>query len=71
MIVFAIILIVAAIAIPNLLRARIAANEASAVSSIRNAVQQLDDLAQKPTNPTAELITSGLAVIGSESPDIS
>ena len=31
----AIILIVAAIAIPNLLRARIAANEASAVGSIR------------------------------------
>src|SRR5437870_13065046 len=31
----AIILIIAAIAIPNLLRARIAANEASAVSSLR------------------------------------
>ncbi len=35
LIVVAIILILAAIAIPNLLRARIAANEASAVSSIR------------------------------------
>jgi type IV pilus assembly protein PilA len=35
LIVVAIILIVAAIAIPNLLRARIAANEASAVGSIR------------------------------------
>jgi prepilin-type N-terminal cleavage/methylation domain-containing protein len=35
LIVVAIILIIAAIAIPNLLRARIAANEASAVSSIR------------------------------------
>jgi type IV pilus assembly protein PilA len=34
LIVVAIILIIAAIAIPNLLRARIAANEASAVSSI-------------------------------------
>lgn len=34
MIVVAIILIIAAIAIPNLLRARISANEASAVSSI-------------------------------------
>ena len=32
----AIILIIAAIAIPNLLRARIAANEASAVNAIRN-----------------------------------
>jgi type IV pilus assembly protein PilA len=35
LIVVAIILIIAAIAIPNLLRARIAANEASAVASIR------------------------------------
>ena len=35
MIVVAIILIIAAIAIPNLLRARIAANESSAVASIR------------------------------------
>ena len=35
LIVVAIILIIAAIAIPNLLRARIAANEASAASSIR------------------------------------
>ncbi|MGH9503187.1 MAG: prepilin-type N-terminal cleavage/methylation domain-containing protein [Terriglobales bacterium] len=38
LIVVAIILIVAAIAIPNLLRARIAANEASAVSSMRTIV---------------------------------
>ena len=35
LIVVAIILIIAAIAIPNLLRARMAANEASAVSSLR------------------------------------
>src|SRR5580658_3316838 len=35
LIVVAIILIIAAIAIPNLLRARIAANESSAASSIR------------------------------------
>jgi type IV pilus assembly protein PilA len=35
LIVVAIILIIAAIAIPNMLRARIAANEASAVSSVR------------------------------------
>ena len=36
LIVVAIILIIAAIAIPNLLRARIAANESSAVNAIRN-----------------------------------
>ena len=36
LIVVAIILIIAAIAVPNLLRARIAANESSAVSSIRS-----------------------------------
>ena len=35
LIVVAIILIIAAIAIPNLMRARIAANESSAVASIR------------------------------------
>src|SRR5512147_555321 len=35
LIVVAIILLIAAIAIPNLLRARIAANEASAVNSVR------------------------------------
>ena len=35
LIVVAIILIIAAIAIPNLLRARMAANESSAVASIR------------------------------------
>jgi type IV pilus assembly protein PilA len=35
LIVVAIILIIAAIAIPNLLRARLAANEASAVASVR------------------------------------
>ncbi|MGB8786176.1 MAG: prepilin-type N-terminal cleavage/methylation domain-containing protein, partial [Candidatus Acidiferrales bacterium] len=35
LIVVAIILIIAAIAIPNLLRARIAANQASAVGSLR------------------------------------
>lgn len=38
LIVFAIILIIAAIAIPNLLRARIAANESSAVGSVRTIV---------------------------------
>ena len=35
LIVVAIILIIAAIAIPNLLRARMAANESSAVGSVR------------------------------------
>jgi len=35
LIVVAIILVIAAIAVPNLLKARIAANEASAVSSVR------------------------------------
>src|SRR5476651_1825013 len=38
LIVVAIILIIAAIAIPNLLRARMAANEASAVGSIRTII---------------------------------
>ncbi|HEY4877932.1 MAG TPA: prepilin-type N-terminal cleavage/methylation domain-containing protein, partial [Candidatus Acidoferrales bacterium] len=38
LIVVAIILIIAAIAIPNLLRARMAANESSAVGSLRTIV---------------------------------
>src|SRR2546427_2894901 len=38
LIVVAIILIIAAIAIPNLLRAKISANESSAVGSVRNIV---------------------------------
>jgi len=38
LIVVAIILIIAAIAIPNLLRARISANESSAVGSVRNII---------------------------------
>ena len=38
LIVVAIILIIAAIAIPNLLRARMAANESSAVGSVRTIV---------------------------------
>ena len=40
LIVVAIILIIASIAIPNLMRARIAANESSAVGSIRNVITQ-------------------------------
>jgi prepilin-type N-terminal cleavage/methylation domain-containing protein len=40
LIVVAIILIIAAIAIPNLLRAKISANESSAVGSVRNIITQ-------------------------------
>ena len=36
LIVVAIILIIAAIAIPNLIRARMASNEAAAISTVRN-----------------------------------
>ena len=56
LIVVAIILIIAAIAIPNLLRARIAANESSAVASIRTL-----NTAQIPYNsayPTAGFAAS-------------
>ncbi len=61
LIVVAIILIIAAIAIPNLLRSRIAANEASAVNSLRmiNTAQ----ISYASTNPTigfaADLATLG------------
>jgi len=51
LIVVAIILIIAAIAIPNLLRARIAANESSAVSSIRTI--NTAEISYQSTYPTA------------------
>ncbi|MGO9124668.1 MAG: hypothetical protein ACLP6G_07240, partial [Terriglobales bacterium] len=50
LIVVAIILIIAAIAIPNLLRSRIAANEASAVNSIRT--MNTAEAAYQSTYPT-------------------
>ncbi len=66
-----IILIIAAIAIPNLLRARIAANEASAANSIRNLYQAEVAYSQTHTDvgftcnladlSSAGLINSGLA----------
>src|SRR5580692_8730117 len=54
LIVVAIILIIAAIAIPNLLRARIAANEASAVGSTRSIVTaEISYTNSFQTGPTA------------------
>jgi type IV pilus assembly protein PilA len=76
LIVVAIILIIAAIAIPNLLRAKMAANEASAVGSLRtintasvaysmtygNYPNAISNLgpATSPTSTTADLIDSAL-----------
>ncbi|MGE5205675.1 MAG: prepilin-type N-terminal cleavage/methylation domain-containing protein, partial [Chlamydiota bacterium] len=64
LIVVAIILIIAAIAIPNLLRARISANEASAVSSIRTIQQaELSYTTSYPNNGyAAQLSNLGGAV---------
>jgi prepilin-type N-terminal cleavage/methylation domain-containing protein len=64
LIVVAIILIIAAIAIPNLLRARIAANESSAVASIRtlNTAQ----ISYNSAYPTVGFAT-GLANLGGTS----
>jgi type IV pilus assembly protein PilA len=65
LIVVAIILIIAAIAIPNLLRARIAANEASAASAIRSInTAEFAYNAAYPKNGYA----SGLANLGGASP---
>src|ERR1700683_113284 len=82
LIVVAIILIIAAIAIPNLLRAKIAANEASAVGSLRtlntasvaysttygNYPPALSNLgpSTSPNSTTADLIDS-LLVTGTKS----
>jgi len=65
LIVVAIILIIAAIAIPNLLRAKISANEASAVSSIRTINQaELSYQTSYPNNGYA----GQLANLGGASP---
>src|ERR1700675_115576 len=82
LIVVAIILIIAAIAIPNLLRSKMAANEASVVGSMRtintssvafsttygNYPTQLSDLGPStaPTSTAADLIDSAL-VTGTKS----
>jgi type IV pilus assembly protein PilA len=80
MIVVAILAVVAAIAIPSLLRARLVANESSAIGSIRTIhtsqaafaatcarggfAQSLDDLALAPPGSTQGFIDSNLATNG-------
>jgi type IV pilus assembly protein PilA len=62
LIVVAIILIIAAIAIPNLVKARISANEASAVGSVRTVVTS--EISYNTSNPAvgfANLATLGTA----------
>jgi type IV pilus assembly protein PilA len=65
LIVVAIILIIAAIAIPNLLRARIAANESSAVASIRTV--NTAEVTFSTANPNIGY-SSTLAVLGGAAP---
>jgi type IV pilus assembly protein PilA len=64
LIVVAIILIIAAIAIPNLLRARMAANESSAVSSVRTI--NTAEITYQSTYPGAGYSTS-LGALGNSS----
>jgi type IV pilus assembly protein PilA len=65
LIVVAIILIIAAIAIPNLLRARISANESSAASSIRTVnTAQVSYLSTYPN----EGYSSSMAALGPPAP---
>lgn len=65
LIVVAIILIIAAIAIPNLLRARMAANESSAVASIRTITT--GEIAYESTYPTVGFAPT-LANLGGVTP---
>ena len=51
MIVIAIIAIIAAIAIPNLLAARLSANETAAIATLRNIVSKL----KRKTNPVRKI----------------
>jgi type IV pilus assembly protein PilA len=66
LIVVAIILIIAAIAIPNLLRARIAANESSAVASVRTI--NTAEITYQTANPTTGYAASLSVLGGSGSP---
>ena len=66
LIVVAIILIIAAIAIPNLLRARIAANESSAVASVRTI--NTAEITYQTANPTIGYAASLSVLGGSGSP---
>src|ERR671934_524937 len=72
LIVVAIILIIAAIAIPNLLRARIAANESSAVSSLRtiNTAEISYQTAYPSNGYSADLASLG-GTVGSCTPSAS
>jgi type IV pilus assembly protein PilA len=65
LIVVAIILIIAAIAIPNLLRSRIAANESSAVSSVRTI--NTAEVSYQSAYPTSGY-SATLTVLGGASP---
>jgi prepilin-type N-terminal cleavage/methylation domain-containing protein len=66
LIVVAIILIIAAIAIPNLQRAKMTANEAAAVQSMRSIfTSEAAYLAQGWNNPTAVGFTAALPDLGS------
>src|SRR5213594_1359268 len=62
LIVVAIILIIAAIAIPNLLRARMAANESSAVASIRTITT--GEVTYQTAYPTVGFASAMLALGG-------
>ncbi len=69
LIVVAIILIIAAIAIPNLLRARIAANEASAVGSLRTINTAAVTYSSTYSSPPAPCgIPANLLVLGPGAP---
>jgi len=69
LIVVAIILIIAAIAIPNLLRARMSANEASAVGSIRTL--NTAEISYNSTFPSAGFTSTISQLGGTASPCIS
>ncbi len=65
LIVVAIILIIAAIAIPNLIRARIAANESSAAGSVRTIVgAEVAYAAAYPANGYSSLVSLGGPGVG-------
>lgn len=65
MVVVAVIALVAAIAIPNLLRARHNSNEAAAIESVKTLSSMLESYRSAQTPPT---YPAGLALLGSANP---
>jgi len=68
MIVVAIIALLAAIAIPNLLRARLNANEAASIGNLKTMSTALESYRAAQTPPSYPTVALGIAILGTLTP---